>query len=71
MALAVKSLGLDLCFVTLQYTIQRSGSGERERERERERDLPGMEASAEETRGVMGTNLSEPSAAPGVTRWAG
>ena len=39
--------------------------------RERERDLPGMEASAEETRGVKGTNLSEPSAAPGGRRWAG
>ena len=37
----------------------------------RERDLPGMAASAEETRGVRETNLSEPSAAPGVRRSAG
>ena len=54
------------CHFTVYYTALRLW-----RERERERDLPGMEASAEETRGVMGTNLSEPSAAPGVTRWAG
>ena len=58
------------CHFTVYYTALRLWR-ERERERERERDLPGMEASAEETRGVMGTNLSEPSAAPGVTRWAG
>ena len=59
------------CYSGTLYSSQLWRSGAKEREREREISVPGMEASAEETRGVRGTNLSEPSAAPAVTRWAG